>query len=338
MNKLEQFYQNRDAYAEFWSEEELKQKEETLLQEELTTAVSQSIAQVLSGVRYPVSITIDYNPQGDIVVKVSRKGRELLTSEVQEPTFVNEPAPSAKTQRAPRSESIGFFVTFPDGTLVQRKNAKETMIAALKVIGFGRAAAFRGRLFKGIPLVSRNQRKDVDFKCQELVDGWYVYTNMSNEIKIDVLRQISDELNLGLVIKDEAGNNVTNSSDKGKMDKQPSKRVFYKLNGEGPYSKRELVLLAVTQFQMEHPEYTYNQMEQTFPKNLQGSYGVIRPMSWIEEKAKMGTDHANRYYTEEKDLLTSSDGIKFAVCNQWGDNFSNFIHHVESLGWTISEE
>ena len=61
-------------------------------------------------------------------------------------------------------------------------------------------------------------------------------------------------------------------------------------------------------------------------------------LSWIKEKAELGSDHLNRYYTEGKDLLTSADGIKFAVCNQWGDNFSNFIQQVEKLGWKVSEE
>lgn len=88
---------------------------------------------------------------------------------------------------------------------------------------------------------------------------------------------------------------------------------------------------------MEHADLNYDQLERVFPKNLQGSYGVIRPMSWIEEKASVGFDHNNRYYTDSKDILTSADGIKFAVCKEWGDNFINFSHQVESLGWEISE-
>lgn len=207
------------------------------------------------------------------------------------------------------------------------------------MIGLHKAAAFRGRTFKGFPLVGRNRRTDVDFKCQELVDGWYIYINMSNDTKIEMLRQISDEMRLGLVIKDETGSDVTFSADSSSRsgNKQPGKRTLYKLNGDGPYSKRELVPLAVTQYVMEHSDLNYDQLERVFPKNLQGSYGVIRPMSWIEEKASVGFDHNNRYYTDPKDILTSADGIKFAVCKEWGDNFINFSHQVESLGWEISE-
>lgn len=324
MNKLEDFYANREMMAKYFSEEVLKQKEEELLQGELGTAVSQSMAQLLAGIKTPISITIDYDPQEGVAVTIAHESSALG----------EEPMTRSYS---PRSESIGFTVRFPDGTEVQRKNAKETMIATLKVIGMHKVAAFRGRLFKGYPLVSRNQRTDVDFKCQEYVDGWYVYTNMSNDTKMDMLRQISDELRLGLHITDETGKTVTDTTDVSKKGK-PSKRTLYKLNGDGPYSKREMVLLAVTQYMMEHSDYTYTQMEQAFPKNLQGSYGVIRPVSWIMEKAKLGADHKSRYYVNDKDILTSADGVRFAVCNQWGDNFANFIQQVESLGWKVEEE
>lgn len=344
MSKLEELYKARQSFPDLLSPEQWKEKEDALLQEELASAVSQSVAQVLSGVSCPVTITINYEPQGDIVVKVSRKesdnSKNFMLSQ-QATSFASELHEVVDSVEKPtfcRSESIGFRVYFPDGTVVERKNAKDTMIGALKVIGLHRAAAFRGRLFKGLPLVSRNRRTDVDFKCQEYVEGWYVYVNMSNDTKIEMLRQISDELNLGLVIKDEQGNDVTYPSDKNKVGKKPGKRILYKLNGEGPYSKRELVLLAVTQYQMEHPNFTYAQMEQAFPKNLQGSYGVVRPLSWIKGRTQMGTDHINRYYSEPKDLLTSADGIKFAVCNQWGDNFANFIQQARNLGMEISEE
>ena len=345
MSKIEDFYQLRDQYREMFSDdadEELwKVKEKTFLRDELATVIRDSVAQVLSEVRSPIRVTIDYEPKGDIAVKVSLKDTADTSEVIETPSFVGEqPAgQSASKSYSQRSESVGFTVKFPDGTVVQRKNAKETMIATLKVIGLHKAAAFHGRLFKGFPLVGRNRRTDVDFRCQELVDGWYIYINMSNDTKIEMLRQISDEMRLGLVIKDETGSDVTFSADSSSRsgNKQPGKRTLYKLNGDGPYSKRELVLLAVTQYVMEHADLNYDQLERVFPKNLQGSYGVIRPMSWIEEKASVGFDHNNRYYTDSKDLLTSADGIKFAVCKEWGDNFSNFAHQVENLGWEISE-
>ena len=351
MSKLEEFYKLRDnmreMFPDMYDEEQWRQKEENLLQEELAPSVEQLVAPAFSEVHIPLTMIVDYNPQSGIKVKFSCKGDTDVTTRIPNSKDVTdgEPSDDSSSSENPdkpvvtRSESIGFTVRFPDGTVVQRKNAKETMIATLKVIGLHRAAAFRGRLFKGFPLVSRNQRTDVDFKCQELVDGWYIYVNMSNDTKIEMLRQISDELCLGLIIKDETGNDVTSGYESSRLGSKPTgKRTLYKLNGDGPYSKRELVLLAVTQYVMEHPGLSYAQFEQMFPKNLQGSYGVIRPVSWIMEKANLGTDHKNRYYMEDKDVLTSADGVAFAVCKEWGDNFANFMKQVENLGWKVEEE
>lgn len=342
MNKLEEFYANRGMMARYFSEEELKEKEEALLQEELATAISKSVAQVFSGVSSPIRVTIDYEPQGDITVKVARKNTSILPDVnvgAQGGQMVREQStdePQGKTVST-RSESIGFTVSFPDGTIVQRKKAKDTMIATLKVIGLHRAAAFRGRLFKGFPLVSRNKRRDAGFKCQELVDGWYVYTNMGNEVKMEVLQQISDEFGLNLTITDENGRRVQKIIGGGSADKQQNRRTNFMLGGDGPYNKRDVVLMAVTRYVMEHPDSTYEQIEMAFPKELQGSYGVVRPMSWIEDRAKLGSDAMNRFYTAPNDVLTSSDGIRFAVSKEWGHNFANLVERLKDFGWEISE-
>lgn len=325
MSKLDEFYKLCDSirknFPDCVNEEQWRQQEDTLLQEELAAAVRQTIAAPLMGVQCPVTITVDYVPQGEIKVNVVRKGEAQKMDESDERPVTT------------RSESIGFTVRFPDGTTVQRKNAKETMIGTLKVIGLHRAAAFRGRLFKGYPLVSRKERTDVDFKCQELVDGWYVYTNMANETKIEVLRQISDELRLDLVITGENGRGVSDYSG----GREQKRRAMYTLDGDGPHNKRYIVFMAVTRYVMEHPDSTLEQIETAFPKELQGSYGVVRPMRWIEDRARLGNDVMNRFYTASNDILTSSDGVRFAVSKEWGNNFANFVRQVEKLGWKVSE-
>ena len=146
MRKIEEFYQFREKFADMFPEDLWKVKEETLLQDELATAIRESMAQVLSEVRSPIRVTIDYEPKGDIAVKVSLKDTADTSAVLDTPSFVGEqPAgQSASKSYSQRSESVGFTVKFPDGTMVQRKNAKETMIATLKVIGLHKAAAFRG--------------------------------------------------------------------------------------------------------------------------------------------------------------------------------------------------
>ncbi len=206
MNKIEEFYANRQMMAKYFPEEVLKQKEAEVIQGELASGIKETMEQLLSNVTIPLSIQIEYRPEEGVKVEVSMvEDTKADGKEAGSETDAKDGTGSS------RSESIGFTVRFPDGTEVRRKNAKETMIATLKVIGMHRVAAFRGRVFKGYPLVSRNERKDVDFKCQELVDGWYVYVNMSNDTKIDMLRQISEELGLGLKITDETGKTVTDT-------------------------------------------------------------------------------------------------------------------------------
>lgn len=99
MNKLEDFYANREMMAKYFSEEVLKQKEEELLQGELETAVSQSMAQLLAGIKTPISITIDYDPQEGVTVTIAHESSALG----------EEPMTRSYS---PRSESFGFTVRF----------------------------------------------------------------------------------------------------------------------------------------------------------------------------------------------------------------------------------
>lgn len=123
MSKIDGFYQLREMFSGEVDEELWKVKEETLLQDELATAIRESMAQVLSEVRSPIRVTLDYEPKGDIAVKVSLKDTADTSEVIETPAFVGEQpaALSASKPFSQRSESIGFTVKFPDGTVVQRK-------------------------------------------------------------------------------------------------------------------------------------------------------------------------------------------------------------------------
>mgnify|MGYP000786810353 CR=1 FL=1 len=66
MSKIEDFYQLRDQYREMFSDdadEELwKVKEKTFLRDELATVIRDSVAQVLSEVRSPISCLLYTSP------------------------------------------------------------------------------------------------------------------------------------------------------------------------------------------------------------------------------------------------------------------------------------
>lgn len=117
------------------------------------------------------------------------------------PKTIPEVEIDESTPLATRAGSIGFAVRFKDGATVQHRDAKDTLIESLRIIGFEKVSAFKGRLFNGYPLVGRKKRTDGNHKWQEQVGEWFVYINMSNKTKINILQMISDEFHLGLHIE-----------------------------------------------------------------------------------------------------------------------------------------
>lgn len=73
-------------------------------------------------------------------------------------------------------------------------------------------------------------------------------------------------------------------------------------------------------------------MEQIFTPMLQGSLGVIRPITHIRNKY-------DRYLMKDDELLHSADGIDFAVCSQWGIfNITKVVERAKELGYEIKTQ
>ena len=77
-----------------------------------------------------------------------------------------------------------------------------------------------------------------------------------------------------------------------------------------------------------------------FPTDLQGSYGVVATIQEIEDRAKHNMTERKRWFLSSSDILTSADGVRLAVCIQWGpENFIRFQKHISALfGWTLKEQ
>lgn len=233
-----------------------------------------------------------------------------------------------------KSKSIGFTVRFEDGFVVSQSTAKDTMVEVFRHIGFEKVAQFKGRTFKGFSLVDRRKRMDSNGVWQENVgNGWYVYTNMSNDTKKIMIQRVATSLNIKLSIFD---NFETGVSTKLPLKGRKPRAVF-SLNGRPPQDKRNSVLTAVKVYTKNHPRATFNELKRSFPDTLQGSYGVIRSLDEIEERRKIGQQVDNRYFLDPSDILTSADGVQFAVCNQWGDQFQQFQEYVKNFSWSLEE-
>lgn len=257
---------------------------------------------------------------------------KAISSEAEDTSDIYIPDDDKPEQR--RSTSIGFSVHFADGKVIAEKTAHRTMIEALRYMGLERASHFN-ETFKGYPLIGTKQRITPDGnKWQQYVDGWWIYTNLSNERKIKCINGVSKMLNIPLeiVLEDDTD---TITPDK---PRQRNKRAMYSLNGGIAFCKNRSVLNVVRQFLSQISNASFKDVCDFFPRELQGSYGVVRSIEDIKQRGKTNKTEKDRWFLEPEEILTAADGIRFAVSNEWGDNFANFQKHVaNNLGWELKE-
>jgi hypothetical protein len=112
-----------------------------------------------------------------------------------------EPEESTATEkRFTKAKSIGFTVSFRDGTKYHEKKAVKTWILALKKIGLETICNNRSRLQtwhrvagQDVCIVERTETKREDGQSpQTLVDGFYVMTQLSNESKVNDLISLAE--------------------------------------------------------------------------------------------------------------------------------------------------
>lgn len=96
--------------------------------------------------------------------------------------------------------------------------------------------------------------------------------------------------------------------------------------------KNRLVLEVVKKYVTEHSGITFNELHDVFYDKLQGSFGVVRIKSDIDQQKQI------RYFYRDADTITLDDGTKVVVSNQWGkDNIKAFVVLAKSFGYEIQE-
>lgn len=85
-----------------------------------------------------------------------------------------------------------------------------------------------------------------------------------------------------------------------------------------------------------HPSISYAELEQAFPKDTQGTYGVfITSQNAVEIYASTGR---NRYYIKP-DELTKLKDAKMATCTQGRpNNINRFVEVAEGNGVVIGRK
>ena len=96
--------------------------------------------------------------------------------------------------------------------------------------------------------------------------------------------------------------------------------------------KNRLVLEVVKKYVSEHSGITFDELRDVFYDKLQGSFGVVRMKSDIEQQKQI------RYFYKDEDTITLDGGTKVVVSNQWGkDNIKAFVILAKSFGYEIQE-
>lgn len=186
--------------------------EEKIIKEEILPALSQNIEPQLSEIQRELVLVVEYHPGEPLSVALSRKAKisEIIDAKTLTPksnvpvSSAEKPSPADPHSPTKHVENPtkGLRVTFTDGTIIWHNAAINTFVDALRKIGLDRIPQV-GIEHGGYNLVSKDKRPVVPGRIwQHEVDGWYIYSNISNEAKVDDLKRISDYYKLKLKIEE----------------------------------------------------------------------------------------------------------------------------------------
>lgn len=117
----------------------------------------------------------------------------------------------------------------------------------------------------------------------------------------------------------------------------------FSIDGINFYKKSRFIPLLIRRFVEKHPEKTFAQLQLLFPDTLLGTnfrrLGVLVRKDVLDASTKSPQQKQKWYYYNESSyILTSGDGIKFYVNNQWTiDTIQPIIKIAESEGWSIKK-
>ncbi len=194
---------------------QINEAEEKIIRDEILPIIGQDIEPTLSQIQRELVLVVEYRPSEPISVALSRKTKISQIVDAKpivanprkwgKPVKSDDPATAQEPHEPTKyvtNHTKGLRVQFPDGTVVCNKTAIDTEIDVLHRIGFERAAKV-GITYSKWPLIGKKKRPTEAGKVwQHEIDGWYIYSNTSNERKKADLKAISDYYNLGLIISD----------------------------------------------------------------------------------------------------------------------------------------
>ena len=227
--------------------------------------------------------------------------------------------------------------------IISNGNSTEKFIEFINIVG--PKLVYQMKIpFRGGYLVDKTRNLKYITFCKPLNGGYWLNTHSSTTNKIELMKQIGEylgtEVTFDIEEKDDNEPTATSSAHEIRHSNNMAAtgRAKYSLNGGEPQNKRRTVHSVVSLYMRFHPRVTWREMLDVFPKELQGSYGVINTVESIQYRIKKGFDDEKRYFLDPSSRFTTIDGVVFAVCHQWGNQFDKFRKYVEDkLGWMIEE-
>jgi hypothetical protein len=181
----------------------LDEAEEQIIRDEILPIIGKNIEPTLRQIQRKLVLVVDYDPSAPISVRMTRK--RVITDETETKKYpllpIEKPA-SIKKQKPHVivNPQTRLKVTFPDGVVVQDKNATTTLLMAIEKIGPERVAGLGISVDKA-NLVSKTPSTALGNGEWHQVNDWYVNTHSNTRGKAAQLKKISKRLQLNLKIK-----------------------------------------------------------------------------------------------------------------------------------------
>jgi GIY-YIG catalytic domain. len=129
-----------------------------------------------------------------------------------------------------------------------------------------------------------------------------------------------------------AGNSVIISENP--LSDQLAGRVKLSLNGKGEYTKGLFVWHVIKTYLDQEPQTTFKELQVVFPQSLIFPWNGW-PMLQPDLEYAQSSKYASRYTRGEGRVLSTCDGVKFMVCNQWDtNNLWKVLDLIPKLGMT----
>lgn len=181
----------------------LDEAEEQIIRDEILPIIGKNIEPTLRQIQRKLVLVVDYDPSAPISVRMTRK--RVITDETETKKYpllpIEKPA-SIKKQKPHVivNPQTRLKVSFPDGVVLQDKNATTTLLMAIEKIGPERVAGLGISVDKA-NLVSKTPSTALGNGEWHQVNDWYVNTHSNTRGKAAQLKKISKRLQLNLKIE-----------------------------------------------------------------------------------------------------------------------------------------